>query len=193
MYPQKHTILFTGHMIDKPGRPAPRFPASEESMAKETILEKLEQIIRNDPKSFSGIAGGACGGDILFHESAAELHITTEMFLLFPKEQFIQESVSFAGRNWVDRFHALSNQLPVHLLPTTDAFPGDTNEFSIWERSNRWMLHHALQNGGAYMSLLALWNGKTGDGTGGTAHMANSVKQVGGNVIIIDTHSIFQL
>jgi hypothetical protein len=193
MYPEKHFILFTGHMIDKPDRPKPRFPASQENKAREAISKKLKEAVKDPRKTYFGIAGGACGGDILFHETAEELNIPTALYLLFPKEEFVQGSVAFAGKNWVKRFHALHNRLPVHLMPLTDAFPGDSHEISVWERSNRWMLHDALQNGGDHMNLLALWNGEAGDGTGGTAHMANMVQQAGGAVTIIDTRSLFDL
>lgn len=193
MYPERHFILFTGHMIDKPDRPKPRFPASKENKAREAIGNKLKEAVKDLRKSYFGIAGGACGGDILFHELAAALNIPTALYLLFPKEEFVRHSVAFAGKNWVDRFYALCNRLPVHIMPDADAFPGDSEAISVWERSNRWMLHHALQSGGDHMSLLALWNGEAGDGTGGTAHMAEVVKQSGGAVTIIDTRSLFDL
>jgi hypothetical protein len=193
MYPERHFILFTGHMIDKPDRPKPRFPASKEKKAREAISNQLKEAVKDLRKSYFGIAGGACGGDILFHESAAELNIPTALYLLFPKDEFVQQSVAFAGKNWIDRFFALCNRLPVHIMPASDAFPGDSDTISIWERSNRWMLDKSLQNGGEHMSLLALWNKEAGDGTGGTAHMAEAVKQAGGNVTIIDTRKLFDL
>ena len=43
------------------------------------------------------------------------------------------------------------------------------------------------------MTLLALWNGEAGDGTGGTDHMAEIARKVGGTVTIIDTRSVFEL
>jgi hypothetical protein len=180
-------------MIDKAGRPQPRFPASKESVAKAAIVEKLKEEVKDLRKSFLGIAGGACGGDILFHESAAELNIPTELYLMVPKEEFMEQSVAFAGKQWVDRFHALCNKLPVHLMPLTDAYPGDSRELSVWERSNSWMLHHAMQNGGGHMNLLSLWNGEAGDGAGGTSHMIGTVKKMGGKVSIIDTRTLFDL
>ena len=193
MYPERHFILFTGHMIDKPDRPKPRFPASKEKKARQAISNQLKAVVKDLRKSYFGIAGGACGGDILFHESAAELNIPTALYLLFPKHEFVQQSVAFAGKDWTDRFYSLCNRLPVHIMPEADAFPGDSNEIDVWERSNRWMLHHALQSGGQHMSLLALWNGEAGDGTGGTAHMTEAVQQAGGNVTIIDTRKLFDL
>lgn len=180
-------------MIDKPDRPKPRFPASKEKKAREAIANTLKEAVKDLRKSYFGIAGGACGGDILFHESAAELDIPTALYLLFPQPLFVRQSVAFAGKNWIDRFYALCSRLAVHILPEEDAFPGDSAHISVWERSNRWMLNKALQNGGEHMDLLALWNKEAGDGSGGTAHMAEAVKQAGGNVTIIDTRILFDL
>lgn len=193
MYPENHFILFTGHMIDKANRLKPRFPASKEKNAREAIRKKLKEKSKDLRKRYFGIAGGACGGDIIFHELAAELEIPTAIYLLLPREEYVKESVAFAGNSWVERFEELCIQLPVHILPGSGAYPGDSNEVSIYERSNRWMLHHALQNGGDHMDLLALWNGEAGDGKGGTAHMAQSVRQAGGNVTILDTRTLFDL
>lgn len=193
MYPEKHFILFTGHMIDKPERKQPRFPASKEAVARKAIEEKLKQATNNSGNNFFGIAGGACGGDILFHEVALALGISTAIHLAMPQDEFAEHSVAFANKDWVKRYNTLCNQLPVHILPAPEAFPGDSSELNVWERSNRWMLHRALQNGGNNMTLLALWNGEAGDGTGGTDHMATITEKAGGAVTIIDTRSLFEL
>jgi hypothetical protein len=193
MYPEKKIILFTGHMIDKPDRARARFPASKEPVARKAIEEELKRIISGSPQHYSGIAGGACGGDILFHEVAARLDIPTSVYLALPHEAFIKRSVEYAGKNWVDRFNDLCSRQPVHILPDAPAFPGDSNELNLWERSNRWMLHLGLQNGGERMQLLALWNGEAGDDTGGTDHMVSTTRNAGGNVTIINTRTLFAL
>jgi len=46
-----------------------------------------------------GIAGGACGSDILFHEVCESLGIPTQLFLALPKDKFHVESVDRAGRD----------------------------------------------------------------------------------------------
>jgi hypothetical protein len=73
----KRILIFTGHMIDGPGREKPRFPPDKESIARQKIKEAVEAEIKaGDGVSF-GIAGGASGGDILFHEVCTELGIPT--------------------------------------------------------------------------------------------------------------------
>jgi hypothetical protein len=66
-FPRK-MVLFSGHMIDAPYRPTPRLRASRESVAATAISPLLDQIGVAD--SDLAICGGACGGDLLFAESA---------------------------------------------------------------------------------------------------------------------------
>lgn len=170
-------------MIDTPGLAEPRFPSEKEEEARDSIRKILEQIIqRKGP--FLGIAGAACGGDILFHELCVEMNIPSEIFLALPATAFKKKSVSFAGKNWEDRFDLLVDQLPVHTQPQ-----GDETE-NVWASANTWMLNVALKNNGANMALIALWNMKRGDGAGGTEHMVNIAKKYNGDVEIIDTNKL---
>jgi hypothetical protein len=41
-----------------------------------------------------------------------------------------------------------------------------------------------------YMSLIALWDEKGGDGAGGTEHMVNQAKERGAKVIVIDIKEV---
>ncbi len=66
----------------------------------------------------------------------------------------------------------------------------ENNKNNVWERSNVWMLDIALKNGGKNMSLIALWDGKAGDGGGGTEHMVNVAKEQEARVIIIDINKL---
>jgi hypothetical protein len=113
----KQTVLFTGHMIDAPGRKEPRFPSAKEGDAQEAIAALLHNEKRSTAGGLRGIAGGACGGDILFHETCLALGIPSEIYLALPVEKFREESVSFAGRDWEQRFDRLIRLLPVHVLP----------------------------------------------------------------------------
>ncbi len=179
----KHYILFTGHMIDAPGREVPRFPPNkEEKVRKEIKLQLLHQkLIATLP--LQGIASGACGGDTLFHELCIELDIPSAIYLAAPAEEFKKGSVSFAGEKWSERFDHLLQQLPVHELP---ADKGDISNMNIYERTNEWMLEKVFSEGGKNMALLALWDGGGGDGKGGTAHMVNMAKEQGAEVEVID-------
>lgn len=186
-----HYLLFTGHMIDNPDRKDPRFPQSKEGIVREKIRQQieLEQKKLAQNQELKGIAGGACGGDILFHEVCQELGIQSEMYLALPEDQFKAESVSFAGNDWVERFNKLINKLPHHELSQSKKLPkwlSKKTNYSIWERNNLWELNAALVNGGINMTLIALWDRKGGDGPGGTQHMVETAKEKGAMVVIID-------
>ncbi len=178
----KHFILFTGHMIDAKDRPSPRFPADKEEKAKQEIRSNLlhQQLITTLP--LQGIASGACGGDTLFHEICLELNIPSEIYLPSSPEEFKKGSVSFAGKEWDERFDALLKKLPHHILPKATK----ETEMNVYERTNEWMLEKALADGGKNMTLIALWDGGGGDGKGGTKDMINMAKEKGADVEVID-------
>ena len=49
-------------------------------------------------------------------------------------------------------------------------------EYDTWQRSNRWILHHAWATTTTdRVTVLALWNGQLGDGKGGVADMVAPV------------------
>ncbi|HEY9833784.1 MAG TPA: hypothetical protein V6D26_24755, partial [Stenomitos sp.] len=164
----------------------PRFPAAMESEARQKIEEVLDKL-----KACSGsmaiAPGAACGGDILFIEACLERNIKVEVFLTFSQAEFIQDSVSFAGDNWVARFYAIQKHpnVTIHLQPERlGSVPeGD----SPYERNNRWALYSTLMYGIERVRLVVLWNGKGGDAPGGTGDMVQQVRQLGGIVEHIDT------
>ncbi|MDQ3845479.1 MAG: hypothetical protein M3342_15945, partial [Bacteroidota bacterium] len=186
---KRHYLLFTGHMIDQPGRKEPRFPPDKEPAARAAIKAAVQQEMAKIEVPVTGISGGACGGDILFHEVCEELGIPTELYLALPREQFLVESVQFAGPQWVERFDRLYKKLPKKVLTQSKELPAwlqSKPNYSIWERNNQWMLYNALDCGGLRMSLIALWDGKGGDGPGGTAHMVEVAQGRGAKAMIID-------
>jgi hypothetical protein len=183
----QHTILFTGHMIDAPGRKNPRFPPEKESAVKSAIRSLLIDMQSTVKEKAAGIAGGACGGDLLFHEQCAELGIPTEMYLALPVADFMKQSVSFAGELWEGRFKKLITQVPIHILPKSEKGGQEEN---VWERSNLWMLKTSLKHGGKQMTLMALWDGKEGDCDGGTRHMIATARDKDAEIKIIQINKL---
>jgi hypothetical protein len=182
-----HPILFTGHMIDSDDRTDARFPADKEEIVSDAIYEQLQLIKRDEKGILIGIASGACGGDILFHERCKELGIETEMYLAAPIEEFRKQSVSFGGVDWEARFDTLVNTITVHILPKEKK----TNKAdNIWALTNHWMLDTAFMKGESNFTLLALWDGKGGDGDGGTEHMIEVSKKKEAKINIININKI---
>lgn len=173
-------LLFTGHMIDRPERSDPRFPAHAETRVRSAIHEAIASIPYLQPGLTIGLAGGASGGDLLFHEICAEMGIETQVLLALPAAEFALESVAPAGPDWERRFYALiASRGPqnVKILGAQDGLiEGETT--NVWQRTNLWILEEALALAPG-RTLLALWDGKPGDGPGGTEHFVQVAKRFG--------------
>jgi hypothetical protein len=171
------SLLFTGHMIDAAGRKVERFPARAEVRARKAIYEVVLGLRR---KASVGIAAGASGGDILFHEVCAELGIPTRLYLALPAEAFIAKSVAPAGPDWVRRSEALVERLGpanVHVMGNGDGLIEGPTE-NVWQRVNFWMVEQAVALA-PERTLIALWDGKGGDGPGGTEHLVKAAPGYG--------------
>ncbi len=185
--PFRRTILFTGHMVDAPGRREPRFPPTThaEDEARRQIRAALAAEQAGERGPILGIAGGASGGDILFHEIAQELGIPTELLLALPPGQFSARSVQHAGADWTGRFERLLARLPTRILADTADLPDwvRTGGYDIWQRNNLWILFNALSAGAPRLTLIALWDAGRGDGPGGTGDLVAQVESRGHKVV----------
>jgi len=91
--------VFTGHMIDAPGRAQARFPAQIEPL----VAAAIERAIAGNDLGF-GYCSAACGADILFAERMLARGAEIDIVLPFRREEFVATSVAFAGGGWVERF-----------------------------------------------------------------------------------------
>jgi hypothetical protein len=141
----------------------------------------------------AGIAGGASGGDILFHEVCTEQGIKPQLFIIGSRDTYVKESVQDGGPQWVERFNRLYDRLPSRVLGNSQGtldlprWLKPAKNYSIWERSNRWMLNNALASGARKVTLLALWNKEIPpDGAGGTQDMVTTAQERGAKVLVLD-------
>jgi hypothetical protein len=100
-------------------------------------------------------------------------------------------SVTDAGPDWVERYRALWQKLDVKVLAQTEDLPdwlAVRDDYSIWQRNNRWILHSATSRAGAdtHVTLIVLWDGKGGDGPGGTQDMVGLGKNRGVRFVRLD-------
>lgn len=191
-------ILFTGHRVDAPGRPAEkiRFPRTKEAeaCARGMIQKAVAGELRGHEGTTLGIAGGASGGDILFHEVCHEMGIKTELCLALPEKKFEEKSVADAGVGWVDRFRALVDRQPPRVLQRAEALPRwliDKPDYDVWQRNNMWMMFRALATGSRHLTLIALYNSeREPDGPGGTAHLVNEARWHGFKSVELDASEL---
>jgi len=188
--PRPRVLVFAGHRIDAHDRATRRFPYESEAVAAAMIREGVAaEKERGEGQPFEGIAGGARGGDILFHEICAELAVPTQLLLALPKDDFAAQSVQDAGPDWMERFHRLCARLDTKVLAQTMALPSwlaVRRDYSIWARNNRWLLHTALSRAETDVTLLVLWDGQGGDGPGGTKDMLELAESRGVRVVRLD-------
>jgi hypothetical protein len=98
----RRVFLFSGHMIDAVDRSSPRFPAAKEPLAAAAIGKLLDEI--GADATDAAISSGACGGDLLFAEACLQRGLRVEIYLPLVDEEFVQESVNFAGEHWRQKF-----------------------------------------------------------------------------------------
>ncbi len=200
-------LLFSGHRIDEPGRAVARFPAAGEAVARQAIREAVDKALASWPVGCRvlGIAGGANGGDILFHEVCAERGIATELYLVMPESDYKAISVRVDAAldgtpSWIERFNSIRQRCEaaggLHQLGNSDTLPrwlAGLHDYSIWERNNRWNLQSALAYGADKLTLLVLWDGQAGDAPGGTQHMVDVAKAAGAVVRQLPSRALFGL
>jgi len=185
--PPRKVLLFSGHMIDAPGRTQARFPANKEPIAADAIGSTLARI-EAGPDDLA-ICGGACGGDLLFAEASLARGLTLELYIPFDEPTFLANSVDFADANWRARFFAAKSQAALCVM-ADECRPLVAGE-DPYERNNLWMLEAAARFGAEKIDFICLWNGQGGDGPGGTQHLIEKVCCKGGRTHWLNTTQLW--
>ncbi|WP_291699300.1 hypothetical protein [Bradyrhizobium sp.] len=185
--PPNNVVLFSGHMIDAPGRTVPRFPRDKEAVAAAAIARTLAEI--GVTAGDVAICGGACGGDLLFAEAGLAHGMALELYIPLSEPTFLANSVDFAGADWHDRYLSAKARATLHVMPN-ELGPLSAGD-NPYERNNRWMLDQAARFGGARMAFVTLWNGEGGDGPGGTQHFMEAARRESARIYWLDTRKLW--
>ena len=183
----RKVALFSGHMIDAPGRKTPRFPPDKEAVAAAAIAGALDEL--GLAAGDLAICGAACGGDLQFAEAALARAASLEFYIPFDEATFLKKSVDFAGADWRARYFAAKARATLHVMP--DELGPTAEGADPYERNNLWMLDAAARFGSDKTALVVLWNGERGDGPGGAKHMMDIVQEKGGRAIWLDTRKLW--
>ena len=185
--PRRNVVLFSGHMIDAPGREQARFPADKEPIAGRAIAAALAGLDVG-PRDIC-ICGGACGGDLLFAEAALARSAGLELYIPFEEPRFLEKSVDFADADWRARYFRVKARALLHVL-SAERGPTLANE-DPYERNNLRMLDAASRFGADEVDFVCLWDGERGDGPGGAQHLMDEVQKRGGSAHWLDTRKLW--
>ena len=187
--PPRNVLLFSGHMIDAPGREQPRFPPSKEPIAADAIAKLLDSADISAGSGDLAICGGACGGDLLFAEACLARGTGLELYIPFDEATFLAKSVDFADANWRDRFYAAKAKATLHVAP--DELGPLASGDNPYERNNLRMLDAAARFGPDKAVFICLWNGKGGDGPGGAKHLMDEAAAKTKRIYWLDTRKLW--
>jgi len=187
----RQVLLFSGHIVDAPGRPVPRFPLSKVPAAAAAIARVLDDLAAG-PADLA-LTQGAAGGDLLFVQACVERGVRVQLLLPLPEPEFIAQSIECAsdGPAWRRRWFDLLPHLgTVPKLLADEDGEGAEPGASVFERCNEWLMATALAYGADKLRLICLWDGGGGDGPRGTAHMVAEARAVAAPAIWIDTRTL---
>ena len=172
------TVLFSGHMVDAPDRPSPRFPPERVPAVRRAIADAIRLFEDADTEAISGLA---CGGDLIFAEEWLKTGRRIHTYLPRLEPDFLDESVRFAGEEWVDSYRQVTADPNLTLTEPDDGMLDMEDPHTA---NNLRMLDAAILRPGSLHGLF-LWDGEGGDGPGGTGHLASAVIEEGGSVTVL--------
>lgn len=178
-------VVFSGHMIDAPGRIEQRFPDSISVQVREQLDHELAEL-----DAGFGYCSAACGGDLLFIEAmiarGAEVHVV----LPFSREDFLQSSINFAGSAWIARFENAMSTVSSVVYATGEAFLGDTVLFSFSARVLAGMARLRAQQMETPATMLTVLDRDGSKKPGGTLDTLEAWMEAGLPAVKIDLASI---
>ncbi|MEX3846240.1 TIR domain-containing protein [Paraburkholderia sp. BR10879] len=179
-------LVYFGHMVDAPGRPIPRFPASK--------VGALVNAVRSKIQSYGLLCGygqAARGTDLIVLQVLLDRGSPAEVVLPMPMEDFFALSV---GEKWKDRFEVVRRSACVHFAePVRKRRPTNEELEQAFAEANREVMRRATEFARRLDStpiVLAVWDGREGDGPGGTADAVELWQQAGYDVDLIDIDKV---
>jgi class 3 adenylate cyclase len=183
-------VAFTGHMMDKVGRVpprfVPRFPKDKEDAVTQAIRDALKSL-----GARIGFCSAACGGDLIFIEEMLKRGGEVHVVLPYEEDLFIRDCVEAphgspmqehfqenAGREWLPRFRKVRRK--VTSVTSLGKKRAQDNAMAS-DCCNRVVLGMGLLEAASrsrQFTLLALWDGWSGDAPGGarsTVKLADSL------------------
>jgi uncharacterized protein len=182
--PQPRVLVVSGHMVDDPDRPRPRFPPDQVARVAAEVAVALDRW--GIDAGTTVICGGARGADIIAAEQAQGRGAKVVLCLALPPAEFAARSVDLPDSDWADRFEALLATCEVRLLEHELGHRPPPEK--VFSRTNQWMVELARSLCGGTPHALVVWDGGAGDGPGGTRDLVKRLGHTGpsATVAVID-------
>jgi tetratricopeptide (TPR) repeat protein len=181
--PVPRVLAYTGHRVDADGRDPPRFPESKVPAVKKAIAKTLQGL-----GNLHGFGGAASGTDLLVLKDLVGRGLTATVVLPFPEDDFLRESVGDGWRKPYSEVRAKKTMVEF-AAPLSDVTPAREKLPAAFGASNEEVQRRALAYAKALDEdpvVLAVWDGKKGDGPGGTADAVRLWRMEGVEPIVID-------
>jgi hypothetical protein len=171
-------VVVSGHVVDAPDRPRPRFPPDQVPRVSAAIGSALERWEVGPGTTL--ITGAARGADIIAAEEALARSARVRVVLALPQDEFERRSVALPGTDWVDRFREVLARAEVEVIDG----PHDDGAFA---RANARIIQIAREIDESPYAVI-VWNGQEGDGPGGTRDFVQRLGYTGPDerVCVID-------
>jgi tetratricopeptide (TPR) repeat protein len=184
--PVPRILAYFGHMVDADNRPTPRFPKEKIGLLRNVIRSRIEKY-----GALHGFGQAARGTDLIVLEELVKRDLTATVVLPFPEEEFLALSV---GGNWNERFAALRTDKRIEFVPPLKSHsPVATDLPRALADANREVQRLAIEFARRLDEspiVLTVWDGKKGDGPGGTADAVTLWREEGFEPDIVDIAKI---
>lgn len=179
-------LIFTGYMVDFPGKDKKAFPSERENEIRQEIRKRVEKF-KPQPQDRAFVAGLSAGSEIIFAEVCAEAGIKVKAFLPYTESTYIRRFVAPGGEAWVDRFYKLRNNSFIDEIYQSEHLGQPKDGDNLFERNGRWAIYSALGRVGIEnIRMIAVANEFVGDTKDRdvllTSYMIDMMRNVGGVV-----------
>ena len=184
--PVPRVLAYFGHMVDVDGRANARFPKDKVGPVRLAIRDRLERY-----GNLHGFGQAARGSDLIFLQELVRKHLTATVVLPFDRLEFLETSV---GDAWQGKFESICAEGLVSFgTPLLSSRPSEDKLPQASAKANLEVQRLAVEYAERLDEkpvVVAVWDGKPGDGPGGTADAVSLWRDEGYAVDVIDINKL---
>lgn len=171
-------VGFTGHRPGEgPGRSAESLRACRDSVRK--VLTHLSEKSAAKGGTIELLTGVAAGADLEAAEVAGELEIPLHVMLPVPESMFERDFAGELASDWPRAMRLIEAAQAGRDGGTFRIAGGDNTRPDCYHEANLQMINSTDV-------IVAVWNGESADGVGGTGELIDEVKRLGKPYVVVD-------